>query len=231
MIGKKALGGLALVAVSTALAVPAMAATQQDGFVAHYQHNVTLETSLLQKAESGGTSAPGTAALSAVVQSINAQVATLYQSEETLSGEMSTVLSVYAPSQVHDKNGTIALVRERNGLLLNLQSVVKSMNRAGKDHKKWNEDRKHEQRILARLQVVEKEIRQKSARDQHDGRRGRGDATWRTHPFDNGFGALKVSIFELQDAAIHYTREWIALNGAASATASTTTGTGTGTSN
>ncbi|MCY0903022.1 MAG: hypothetical protein OWU32_12740 [Firmicutes bacterium] len=226
MIGKKTLGGLALVVLSTALAVPAMAATQQDGFVAHYQNNAALETSLLQKAEAGGTSAPGTAVLSAVVQSINAQVATLYQSEATLSGEMSTVQSVYSPSQVQDKNGTIALVRERNGLLLNLQGVVKSMNRAGKDHKKWNEDRKHEQKILARLQMIEKEIRQKDARDHHS-----GDAKWRTHPYDNGFAALKVSIFELQEAAIHYTREWIALNGTASATASTTSSTGTGTGN
>ncbi len=197
------LGSLALGLGTAALVLgsvgqSAHAASPQSTFSARYTQNANTEALLLQQAQTAGGSSPAIATYSNTVRSIEGQVGLLYSSEQALSLAKAAI-----PVQMSDRNKLQTQERTLNHELANAKSRLE---RAKRD------------RIAATVRMLELQVKTWTAQlaeIKYELGHPLLDGTWTGHPLGGGLTALQQSILDLQQAAIHYTRLWIAVAKAA----------------
>ncbi|MCL6445000.1 MAG: hypothetical protein K6T83_16360 [Alicyclobacillus sp.] len=190
-----ALETIAAVAACVWLAVGTTLASESDAsFKSHYQHNAQIEASLLQKAQSVSSNNADVKALETTVQSLNQQIATLYNVEQTLAEAANNAPNLSA-AEINN------LKQQRQKLVDKAQSIQQSIRSAQSHH-----DDDKVKRLQARRASV---LRQISMIDDELG--GNASSAVSTQQFRGGLQQLQAVIYRLQAAAIHYTNQWIRL--------------------
>ncbi len=187
--------GLAMAALVLGATIPAASAAAPSRFDAQYQQNAQIETQLLAQAQAEGGSSAAAAALGQTVQAVEAQVYALYASEQAL---LSIRTSIPSGAQ-----------GQRAGLTAQRRTIERDLAKAKVEIR---QDRKDKNPVVARglkLQVKTwmAELRQVAYEIAHP---RAADGSWKSHPLAGGLVALRQSILDLQRAAIHYTKLWIA---------------------
>ncbi len=206
-------------AVATAIAVSpltagfAFADTATNGaFTASYQHNAGIESGLAQQAQAGMTTSATAQeqAAQTAVQAIAAQVTQLYGSEQALAGSASTLPSINTFTNPRISGSIANMSRQRASLLNAADRALQQMKlfRHRHERAKYNKTARARALLESKLGFINREIVKA---------KGQLTATsWNGHPYDYALSSLQHTILQLQQAQIHYTRTWIALEKAAS---------------
>lgn len=216
---------------SSLLAGAAFADTTPNAFTTTYQHNVEMETTLLQQAQSGLTSDAGSSTNAQVLtaqtatQNIASQVSSLYTSEQALAQGISTLPSINSVSNQRVNNSLALMAREHSSLVLQSEHAGEQLVLLKRHHNKAEYGRELRARaaLQARLNLTSREMAIERAKLVSD--------SWRTHPYADALLNLQHTITELQQAEIHYLHEWIDIEQTpssttvSSATAPTSSGT------
>lgn len=205
-IGSWVLGMGTAALVLSGMSLTASAASGPSTFDARYTQNAQVEAKLVQQAQAEGGSSSTITALSSTVQTIGAQVAALYASEQALETAKAGIPSVTTGDRAKLQTQKRTLTRELRAAKATLKKDRKSKNSVAK--------RELELRIktwTAQLRQVTFELAHPQA----------AYGSWKSHPYAGGLTALRQSILDLQQAAIHYTRLWVA---AAKPSGTTSTG-------
>ncbi|MHB1629365.1 MAG: hypothetical protein ACYCVB_13485 [Bacilli bacterium] len=203
----------AAIAVSPLTAGFAFADTAANGaFTASYQHNAGIESGLAQQAQAGMTTSPTAQeqAAQTAVQAIAGQVTTLYGSEQALAGSASTLPSINTFSNPRISGSIASMSRQRASLVNAADRAWQQMNlfKHRRNRTKYNQAVHMHAALESKLGYISREIT-----------RAKGELTttsWNGHPYDYALSSLQHTILQLQQAQIHYTRTWIALEKAAS---------------
>ena len=196
-------------------------------FDTQYQAKLSQEQNLLTQTQSTSSTADtNVAGLITTAQNINTQAAALYTAEQTLASATSSI------PQVNDAHP--AETKELKALEAKRADILKSSANAWKLVSQYARH-PHKKGLLHKaiadhtaygkqLAAVDKQIAALNKK--------LNAQNWKAHPYDLGLAGLRDSILKLEDSAIHYTKEAIALE-QSNASSSTTTGTvyGTGSTN
>ena len=185
--------GTAAMVLSGVAGTAGAAAPASASFAARYAQNAQTEAHLLQQAEGGS----GTiiTAYSNTVQTINAQATVLYGSEQTLAAAKSGISSGNPGDRVN-------LVAEKRTLTHEIAAIKARIRKDRHDRKPAEEHA-----LMLQLKTWTAQLRQVAFELAHP---QVANGMWKRHPYAGGLLALQASILDLQRAAIHYTKLWIA---------------------
>lgn len=213
-------------AVVAAIAASPMAAgfafadtAANNTFAAAYQQNAGIEAGLAQQAQAGMTTSATAQeqAAQTAVQSISAQVTALYGAEQSLAGNVSSLSGINTVSNPH-VFGSIALMsRQRVNLLNQADRAWQQMNlfKHHREREKYNSAARAHAMLESRLKLINREIAKASVQLKSN--------SWNGHPYNYGLASLQHTILQLQQAQIHYTRNWIAMEQTGSTSTPVTT--------
>jgi chromosome segregation ATPase len=211
------LGGMML--VGPIAATPAFAST--SSFQQKYNSNTVQESQLMQQVGDVSTEGTEVQNLYQTITVINQEVTTLYQSEQSLANQKSKIPQI-------DSKHRQQLAKEIADLTKRRDSLRKEMDQANVLMKMY-------------LQHPGQPFLLKMAKDAHDEIQDRLDKVnkaldlakdiyqrtdWAHHPYKGGLAGLQSSILDLQQSAIHYTHELIAVEGKTTSTGGTTSASG-----
>lgn len=186
--------------------------TANSAFTVSYEHNVGIESGLMQQAQAGMTTSATAQeqAAQTAVQMVAAQVTALYGAEQALAGSASTLTTINTASNPRISGSIAYMSRQRANLLNAADSAWQQMRLFKRRHNRAKYKKAVRARAVleSRLAILNREITKA---------KGQLTATsWNGHPYDYALSSLQHTILQLQQAQIHYTRTWIALEQAAS---------------
>lgn len=188
-------------------------------FMAQYQKNQQTEADLLQQAQQ--VQSANTAAYASAVTTLQAQIGTLYGSEQALA-QLGLTLGNFtklSPDQV--------LKKQEQGLEAKLKTMI---TQAGKNRQKTHHDKQQLAKARADMSKLKTEINHLNRLVQIVDR-GHGNSG--TRDFTKSVASLRQTILGLQNSEIRVTQSWIAADqqsvtgsvyGSSSSSTSNTTG-------
>lgn len=201
---------------SLALVTPVFANTAS--FATQYQSKLSQEQTLLTQATAVSSTDTNVTALLAAAQGINTQITSLYTTEQTLASGSSSIPQI---DTTHPKETQeLKNLQSRRAQLLKQSSNVWKLvveysrhphqkgllHKAIADH---NQIGKQVASVNQQIADLEKKLHTQD---------------WQAHPYNGGLASLQDSILRLEDAAIHYTKQAIALENSSSSSSSSTAG-------
>jgi hypothetical protein len=216
------LGGVA------AFAAQNQSASAESKFEQQYQNLSQKEQSLLQQAEASTVDTPQIDALKQTVNVINQQVSSLYTIEQALAKQASSIPQI-SPSPISKDDEEIDQAqKEVSKLQAQLKNDQQRMERDKKSHSQKDKSDLHQ--VTADYNKIKTQLAQAQAQlAKWDKQKDEDEAAygyWREHPYNGGLTELRQSILSLEQAAIHYTEQWISLE---KSSAGNTTGSGNST--
>lgn len=197
----KGLGVFATAASITALSTSV--AFADTSFSAKYQANAAEEASLLQTAQSSTVTSPEISALRNTVQNINAQVTSLYNTEQTLVADEPSIPHI-SPQSLNQQIQT--LEQRRHQLLNQTQVEWRYVNKFFHRPDRYDEEQfSHYKGVWtdfsSQLMNVDKQLETLINEKK----------MWTESPYGDGLSSLQNAVLKLQSASIRYTQEWISL--------------------
>jgi DNA repair exonuclease SbcCD ATPase subunit len=185
----------------------------QSQFEQQYQKLWQQEQSLLQQAEASKVDTPQIDALKQTVELINAQVASLHNIEQALAQQVPSIPHPLPPNTKTEDEAVAHAKKEISTLQSRLKSDEQRIERDKNSHRQkdksdlrqamadYNKTKAQLTKAQAELSKWTKEKEEKEAEYGY----------WLEHPYNGGLTELRQSILSLEQAAIHYTNEWISL--------------------
>lgn len=196
---------ISLLSIGMAVPLASVSVTfASTSFQSKYEANLSTEATLLQTARSSSVMNPTISSLSNAVGTINAEVATLYNVEQSLAN-----VNVTTP-----RMNPQGITNEINTELKKRQQLWEAYHRAAMQIDRWDHHRDPDgkrQLAIAKADAAYYASVIKGVDALLAGLERDRASLWHVAPLNGGLSSLQNAILQLQSSAIQDTKEWIAL--------------------